>query len=214
MRQVASLPNPTGAELVAARDFNGDGRVDFVWHNYATGILTRQSVRIDPKLNPPISQLYAAPVAIASGLGTNILVSTGDYDGDQWLDLLWRDATGRLQIMYLVDGNFDQLVALAFAADDASRFVVGSTDMDGIPGDEIAIQHGIEQGDGARVSHQAHHVAADEVAASGRRVESDQVGLLALRAAPRSTQVSPRLTRSPSWLRARCSAWSRAERSS
>jgi hypothetical protein len=142
LRLVAALPAPAGAELAAARDFTRDGKIDFVWRDYAAGKVTLQSVMIDPKLNPPAAQLYGSPKLIASQLTSNFAIaSTGDYDGDNWLDLLWRHGTGQLQIMYLVKGQLDQVANLVFQTDDAGRFVVGSDDLDGIPGEEIALQH-------------------------------------------------------------------------
>ena len=141
--RVASLPAPPGSELVAARDFTRDGLVDFVWRNLASGTLTMQSVLVDPKLNRPVTQVYAQPRTIASGLASDLLVvSSGDYDGDGWLDLLLRKGTGQLEIMYLADGEMDAVADLVFPTDDAIRYVVGSANIDSIPGDEIALQHG------------------------------------------------------------------------
>jgi hypothetical protein len=142
LRVVAALPAPAGAELAAARDFTRDGKIDFVWRDYATRKVTLQSVIVDPKLNRPGAPLYEAPKLIASQLTSSVeIASTGDYDGDNWLDLLWRHSTGQLQITYLVNGQLDQVANLVFQTEDAGRFVIGSDDLDGIPGEEIALQH-------------------------------------------------------------------------
>jgi hypothetical protein len=139
---VASLPAPSGAELVAARDFTRDGKIDFIWRSYAAGTAMLQSVLVDPKQNPPFSQLYAPPRVLATGVpSSSIVASTGDYNGDQWIDLLWRAADGRLQAQYLVNGVPSSAADLGFFTDDGSRIVVGSSDLDGVPGDEIALQH-------------------------------------------------------------------------
>jgi hypothetical protein len=143
IRQVAAPFTPVGVELVAARDFTNDGKVDFIWRNTAARTLTMQSVLVDPKLNPVPSKLYGPAQTLATGLATDVAIaSTGDYDGDGWLDLLLRSSTGQLSIMYLANGRVDGLADVVFQADDLSRFVVGSANIDGLPGDEIALQNG------------------------------------------------------------------------
>ncbi|HKA16008.1 MAG TPA: hypothetical protein VKH41_13385, partial [Myxococcota bacterium] len=68
------------------------------------------------------------------------VASTGDYNGDGYADVLWRFATGGLGISYLVRGSAIGYVPLPGVTGDADRLVVGSVDIDGVPGDEIALQ--------------------------------------------------------------------------
>ena len=70
------------------------------------------------------------------------MASTGDYDGDRSPDLLFRYPDGSLAILYLNRRRRrTDCVSLPAAADDVDRVVVGSLDVDGARGDEIALQH-------------------------------------------------------------------------
>jgi hypothetical protein len=64
-----------------------------------------------------------------------------DYDGDGSPDLLLRYPDGTLTILYLNKGALKRVALLPRAPDDVNRSVIGSVNVDGIPGDEIALRH-------------------------------------------------------------------------
>jgi hypothetical protein len=68
------------------------------------------------------------------------VASVGDYDGDLWLDLLLRSSNGNLRVVYLRRAVAVSVVALPAATDDVNRRVIGSADLDTVPGDEIALR--------------------------------------------------------------------------
>lgn len=144
-RQVAQLSGPTGATLAAARDFNGDGRVELLWHHPTTGIIDLARFLSIPILGTggTIASITAPLLTrVASGLSSSALVaSTGDYDADGSPDVLLRYSSGALAILYLRNGALDDLVWLPSAADDVNRDVVASRAMNARAGAEIALQH-------------------------------------------------------------------------
>jgi hypothetical protein len=60
----------------------------------------------NPLLTPPLANLLLQQLRLASGLANDAVVaSTGDYDGDGSVDVLWRYDDGRLAVTYLVGGR-------------------------------------------------------------------------------------------------------------
>ena len=83
----------TSWNLVSVRDMNRDGRPDFVWHNLVNGQL---------------AVWYMSGAAVLQAVSMNPVQvgdtnwkprGTGDFTGDGWPDLLWRnEATGQLAL--------------------------------------------------------------------------------------------------------------------
>ncbi len=109
----ASITNSGGIVLyhsapwhaVGADDFNGDGKVDLVWHNDSTGVTEiwymSGTVRIG----------VAAVDAELDGGGANVgepwrIAGTGDFNQDGWPDILWHNtSTGEPQIWYMQNSS-------------------------------------------------------------------------------------------------------------
>jgi hypothetical protein len=83
-------------KIVAAADFNGDGKSDIVWRNDSTGQVYMMLMNGPSIANQNL--IYQEP-----NLAWKI-VALGDYDGDGKADLLWRnDSTGQVW-MIKMDG--------------------------------------------------------------------------------------------------------------
>jgi hypothetical protein len=129
---------------VAARDFDLDGRVDFLWQDPVAGTLALSRTLSNPILGSAVavvSTLVSAP--LSGGVPDTAQVVTGDYDGDGWPDLLVRYAGGELSIIYLRRGVARSSAWLPGAVDDEYRTVLDSVDTDGSGGDEIVLRHGV-----------------------------------------------------------------------
>jgi hypothetical protein len=87
--------------LVSVRDMNRDGRPDFVWHNlvngqlavwYMSGAAVLQAVSMNPA---QVGDTNWKPQG------------TGDFTGDGWPDLVWRnEATGQLVLWQMIGHTF------------------------------------------------------------------------------------------------------------
>ena len=84
---------PTSWSIVGQRDFNGDGKHDWLWR--------------DTSGNVAIWLLNGLQVFAGGGFGnvpTNwSIVGTGDFNGDGKGDILWRDTSGNVAI-WLMNG--------------------------------------------------------------------------------------------------------------
>ncbi|MBW4521099.1 MAG: VCBS repeat-containing protein [Scytolyngbya sp. HA4215-MV1] len=85
-------------KIEAAADFTGDGQADIVWRNYATG-------------NQVIWQMnHAIPIATV-GFGVTVgganwhMAGAGDFTGDGRPDILWRNETSGLQVIWQMSGT-------------------------------------------------------------------------------------------------------------
>jgi Pro-kumamolisin, activation domain/FG-GAP-like repeat len=85
---------PTSWSIVGQRDFNGDGRYDFLWR--------------DSSGNIAIWLLNGTQVVSSLGIGniatTWTVVGTGDFNGDNLGDLLWEDGSGNLAVWLMNTG--------------------------------------------------------------------------------------------------------------
>ncbi|HUD87639.1 MAG TPA: FG-GAP-like repeat-containing protein [Xanthobacteraceae bacterium] len=78
--------------IVGQRDFNGDGYADILWRNTSTGDVAIWEMNGTAILNPSSSGLGSVATAWS-------IVGTGDFNGDGYADILWRNtSTGDLSI--------------------------------------------------------------------------------------------------------------------
>jgi hypothetical protein len=89
---------PAGMHLVGTGDFNGDGRSDILWQSDA-GIVTDWLGKLDGSF---IDNSSKANIEIAT---TWRVVGTGDFNGDKYDDILWRNDDGTIREWLGQDGG-------------------------------------------------------------------------------------------------------------
>src|SRR5208282_151976 len=90
--------SPSTWSIVGQRDFNGDGKSDILWRD-TSGDVAIWEMNGTTILNPTAT--YVATVSTASGW---TIVGTGDFNGDGYGDILWRDTSGDVAI-WLMNGT-------------------------------------------------------------------------------------------------------------
>jgi CARDB/FG-GAP-like repeat len=126
-----AAPDPSW-NVVAVGDLNGDSKSDIVWRS-ATGALAGWLMN-----GPTITSsgfLNANGALAAPGSSWNV-VGSGDFDGNQRIDLLWRDnASGELALWSMngtqIAGSGDVMAGGVAARPDSSWSVAGVGDFNG-----------------------------------------------------------------------------------
>jgi lysophospholipase L1-like esterase len=88
----------TGWEIRGTGDFNGDGKVDILWHHGETGSL---AVWFMDGVKAISSALLDASTALSTGWE---IKGTGDFDGDGQVDVLWHNRDSGAVGAWLLDG--------------------------------------------------------------------------------------------------------------
>lgn len=87
---------PPAAQILAPRDFDGNGKSDLFWRNSVSG------------LNSPWRRFIGTFVPSSTAAVTDLrwkLVANGDFDGDLRADVFWRnDVTGETSIWFMNGG--------------------------------------------------------------------------------------------------------------
>lgn len=121
------VPDPAaGWQVVGADDFDRDGRSDLVLLETATGAVEFWLLRDNIRLGP--ARALAAPLTPPW-----TLAATGDFNGDGWPDLLWRNtSTQKLRVWTLTGTTKSgEIVPTPDQAVDANWVVVAALDYDG-----------------------------------------------------------------------------------
>jgi hypothetical protein len=120
-------------QIVGQRDFNGDGNADLLWRNTNgdTSIWLMTSV-----MTPNGQQLQVLSTIHLGFVGNGwSIVGTGDFNGDGYGDILWRNANGDTSI-WLMTVNGTQVQVLS------------TTDLGLVPTSWSVVQTGDFNGDG------------------------------------------------------------------
>jgi FG-GAP-like repeat len=136
----ATRTGAAGSSLVAVGEFNGDGRIDLIWHEASTGSVRMWSVPDSlTRIDQLPSVLPAGDYLIFGYYRDARIVEVADFDADGRADLLWRLADGAIHITYQDAAGY-RPITLATDPGDPYCDVVGVVDIDGVPGLEIALQ--------------------------------------------------------------------------
>lgn len=112
-------------KILAAGDFNGDGRDDLIWR-HTSGVMTEWLGQSDGTFVDNFTTLKQTV-----GLDWRI-VAAGDFNGDGREDLIWRHSSGEYtQWLGQADGSFFNNSKLASAKIDNGWSVIGVGDYNG-----------------------------------------------------------------------------------
>ena len=116
---------PTSWQVVGTADFNGDGKTDILWRNSSGTIVDWLATA-----NGGFTSNYANS---AANVPTNWhVVGTGDFNGDGYQDILWRDDAGEVtNWLGNSAGGFTDNSAQAFNYVPTSWTVAGTGDFNG-----------------------------------------------------------------------------------
>ena len=123
---------PTSWQVVGTGDFNGDGRDDLLWRNGSTGQTTNWLAQAN-------GSFVGNDANALSTIGTSWQVAaTGDFNGDNRSDILWRDNTGAMTTaLGQANGGFAGNSANFWTTISTSWQIVGSGDFNGDGRDDI-----------------------------------------------------------------------------
>jgi FtsP/CotA-like multicopper oxidase with cupredoxin domain len=110
-------------KIVGTGDFNGDGKIDILWRNLATG---QNAVWY---MN---GSAYAGYVYLPAVTDLNwTIVSTGDFNGDGKVDILWRNTSTGQNAVWYMNGVFNTGYTYILAMSDLNWKIVGTGDFNG-----------------------------------------------------------------------------------
>jgi hypothetical protein len=112
---------PTNWQLVGQRDFDGDGKYDWLWYDVNTG--TVGLWLLNGLQTPQKGGFGSVP-------GNWTIVGTGDFNGDGNGDILWRDGSSGTVALWLLNG-FQILQKGGFGSIPLNWSVAGTGDFNG-----------------------------------------------------------------------------------
>jgi len=123
--ETASLSTVTDTNwhIVGTGDFNGDGKVDILWRNYADG---RNLVWY---MNG-VSSIGWASLSTVTDTNWQI-VGTGDFNGDGKVDILWRNYADGWNVVWYMNGVSSIGWASLSTVTDTNWQIVGTGDFNG-----------------------------------------------------------------------------------
>jgi hypothetical protein len=111
--------------VVGAGDFDGDGLADILWESEGGFLGFSSTLEL-------LETAPNAPLVVMGALRADeVVVATGDSDGDGRVDLLVRDETSGAHVVWLVDAEGVAEVVDLDVAIDVGSHAVGSGDFDG-----------------------------------------------------------------------------------
>jgi hypothetical protein len=120
---IGTVPPPWA--VVGQRDFNGDGYADILWRNTTTGDVAIWEMDGTTILNPSTAGLGNVPTAWS-------IVGTGDFNGDGYADILWRNTSTGTVAIWEMDGTAILNQSASFVGNVPAYWsVVGTGDFNG-----------------------------------------------------------------------------------
>ena len=120
----ATAPTPVQWYIVGTGDFNSDTKVDILWQNMQTGQCTIELM--NGTTTTGWADLGGVPVPVRWKI-----VGTGDFNGNNQVDILWQNTQTGQRTIQLMNGTATAGWADLFTVSDLSWQIAGASDFNG-----------------------------------------------------------------------------------